>query len=449
MQNCKIRMDFDTVIGRIKPMHAVNRVPCVPYDDHANNLFDKLAEAGVPYVRLHDVGGQYGGAHYVDISNVFPSFDADENDPASYDFTLTDRLLDELTGRGIEPFYRLGQTIENYQHIKPYHIYPPADFHKWARICEHIVRHYNEGWANGFHMDIRYWEIWNEPDNQPDVKDNPMWKGTEEQFFELYDITSRHLKACFPGLRIGGYGSCGFYALTGADCSAIAHSSPRKEYFIGFMERFLDYAAAHGSVIDFFSWHSYASNKDNVRYAAYARRRMNEAGYPDCEIFLNEWNPGIALRGSQKDAANILSGMCCMQNTPTDMCMYYDAQMVSPYCGLFDPVKHDVFNAYYAFYLFGKLYALQKQTVCEVLQGEGTEPVPEVFALAASDGKTRAALIVNSTGETVRAELRLHGAAKESVRVLAVDEEHRCEPVSEKADALTLPPYGIRYIEYI
>ena len=41
---------------------------------------------------------------------------------------------------------------------------PPKDFRKWAQICEHIIRHYNEGWADGHKWDIRYWEIWNEAD---------------------------------------------------------------------------------------------------------------------------------------------------------------------------------------------------------------------------------------------------------------------------------------------
>ena len=41
---------------------------------------------------------------------------------------------------------------------------PPRDPARWAAVCAGIVRHYNEGWAGGFRHDIRYWEIWNEPD---------------------------------------------------------------------------------------------------------------------------------------------------------------------------------------------------------------------------------------------------------------------------------------------
>ena len=44
------------------------------------------------------------------------------------------------------------------------HNAPPKDFEKWAHVCLNIVKHYNGGWDNGFHDQIKYWEIWNEPD---------------------------------------------------------------------------------------------------------------------------------------------------------------------------------------------------------------------------------------------------------------------------------------------
>ena len=90
----------------------------------------------------------------------------------------------------------MGVTIENQCYIRAYHIHPPKDFGKWARICEHIIRHYNEGWANGFHFGIVYWEIWNEPDNGL-PGENQMWTGTDEEYFALYDVTAKHLKKCF------------------------------------------------------------------------------------------------------------------------------------------------------------------------------------------------------------------------------------------------------------
>ena len=58
---------------------------------------------------------------------------------------------------GTETFFRLGQTIEH--QIKKHGTLPPSDFGKWAQICEHIIMHYNEGWADGYNLGIKYWEI--------------------------------------------------------------------------------------------------------------------------------------------------------------------------------------------------------------------------------------------------------------------------------------------------
>ena len=186
----KIKFDFEKVTGPMRPLHGICNAPILGTDDA---LFHYLGEAGIPYSRLHDTGGRYGGYVFVDIENIFRNFDADVDDPASYDFPFTDWLLAELMKQGAEPFYRLGATIENSYALNAYRIIPPKDPHKWAEICAHIIAHYNEGWASGFHYNIKYWEIWNEPDNSPDMMNNPMWRGTKEQYFELYEVTAKLL----------------------------------------------------------------------------------------------------------------------------------------------------------------------------------------------------------------------------------------------------------------
>lgn len=279
-------------------------------------FFSSSSRPGCPTPGSHDTGGKFGGAHYVDVENIFPDFDADETDPASYDFAFTDRLLEEMAKYHIKPFYRLGATIENQHFIKAYHIYPPKDFAKWARICQGIIRHYNEGWANGYHFGIEYWEIWNEPENSPIPEENPMWKGTPEQFYSLYETASKHLKAAFPSIKVGGYGSCGFYGIDKDNVFTQALSSPRVESFLTFMDGFLEHCRCTGSPLDFFSWHSYGDVEDNLRYAAYAKERLTQYGYGEAEVLLNEWNPDIKEKGRLRDAANIAACMCAMRKPP-------------------------------------------------------------------------------------------------------------------------------------
>ena len=213
--NCRgaaVKVDLNSPVGPVKPVNGVGQPPMQGLPKKGA-LMHYLKEAGIPYSRLHDVGGLIGGV-YVDIPNVFPNFAADENDPASYDFAFTDALLRELTANGVEPFYRLGVTIENFIRAGIPHrrAVPPPDFAKWARICEHVIRHYTEGWANGSRHKIPYWEIWNEPDNEIAGKDNPLWNAPFSEYIRFYGVVAPYLKANFPHLKIGGYGSCGFFA---------------------------------------------------------------------------------------------------------------------------------------------------------------------------------------------------------------------------------------------
>lgn len=140
-----LKIDQTKVLGKLKPMNAVNNGPVRAPKAQARGNFDAYAAAGFPYARLHDANlcYSYGGPHVVDITAIFPNFDADENNPDSYDFLLTDRYLSNIVDAGTKVFYRLGQSIEHW--AKKYDIFAPKDFHKWARICEHIILHYNVG----------------------------------------------------------------------------------------------------------------------------------------------------------------------------------------------------------------------------------------------------------------------------------------------------------------
>ncbi|MBR6588043.1 MAG: hypothetical protein IKK82_11560, partial [Kiritimatiellae bacterium] len=147
----EVKVDFNREMGRVKPVNGVGQPPMVGKLT-SWSMMHYLKEAGIPYSRLHDVGGWLGGGMFVDIPNLFPDFDADENDPANYRFAYTDSLMKVLVENDVEPFFRLGVTIENFAYygFPPVNILPPKDYAKWARICEHVIRHYTEGWADGF-----------------------------------------------------------------------------------------------------------------------------------------------------------------------------------------------------------------------------------------------------------------------------------------------------------
>lgn len=427
MKNITISIDRSIEKGKIKPMHGINNAPFSGADC---SMFHYLTEAGIPYSRLHDTGGILGAGVFVDIANVFPNFDADPYDPQSYQFKFTDHLLKALTDAGVEPFYRLGCTIENFQKtVSPMRIFPPKDPKKWAIICELIIRHINEGWGNGLHLNVQYWEIWNEPDNEPNPADNPMWKGTMEAYFQLYEVTANHLKSCFPHLKIGGYASCGFYEILNQKSASQANVSSRTGYFIEFFERFLSHISSksHKAPLDFFSWHSYADRDSNILFAEYARNMLDKFGFNTAESILNEWNPGIDMRGTLKDAANIAAMFIVMQNSPVDMLSYYDGYIHTAYGGMFNPLTQAPFKAYYSFKAFNSIYCLENQyaLVGEASHGQVAEGV---YAIAAAKDARSAIMLVN-TGEACLVTLPSHFSGK--YQVLMLDEEHNLACIDE------------------
>jgi len=381
--------------GRIKKLHGVGQPP---FTGASFGMFKYLKDFGCPFSRLHDVQGVYGGGRWVDIPNLFRNFDADPEDPASYDFTFTDLLMKALLDNGVEPFFRLGVTIENQCTIKSYRIDPPKDPLKWAKICEGVIRHYNEGWVNGYHMNIRYWEIWNEPDNSNNPKENMMWTGTMEDYFTLYGTASKYLKERFPDIKIGGFASCGFY---GIDADRNDPKSARNIYYLDFADTFLEYVKNHNCPLDFFSWHSYGSIENTVRYVDYATKLLEKYGYGDVEQSLNEWNCQPNARGSAKHAALTAGMMLALQNTPMETAMFYDARYgTSIYGGMFNPLTGEPFKAYYSFMAFAELYKREVQT-------ELTMEIPGVYGLAAGTAEDGCIVLSNTNAEETEAVLEL------------------------------------------
>ena len=338
----------------------------------------------------------------MDIPNVFRDFDADENDPASYDFVYTDRLITGLINAGVAPYYRLGVTIENHAVIKQYRQEPPKDFAKWARICEHIVAHYIDGWADGFYYDMPYWEVLNEPDSGHGFRGRiaPMWWGTPEQYYELYEITAKTLKIRFGDrIKVGGYSMYGFYYVT--DTEQEREENPIHEYRMDFFHGFMKHIKEHNVPLDFFSWHSYYSVEKTLVHADYLAEQLKKYGYPETESHLSEWNTDCKTRGTGHHAAVLSAMMLGMQRRAADMLCLYDAKINGgDYCPFFNPITFQPWHGYYAVVAFSKLYTLGTEIDLAV------ENAPEKFyAVAATNGKKGAIMISNTTGATQPIEI--------------------------------------------
>lgn len=431
-----IAVDFTQRLGPVRPLQGLNNGP-VGYDGSVD-VSHYYRELAVPYVRLHDPNWPH--PREVDIPQVFPNFDANPEDPASYNFGPTDSYLQAILNTGARIVYRLGVSIEHAP-IK-YYTHPPADFEKWARICLGVIRHYTQGWAKGIHRGVDwgvdYWEIWTEPDIGANL-----WSGTFEQYLELYEVTVRAIKAFDPSLKVGGY-------------AAANVASP-------YVPQFLGYCRDRDLPLDFFSWHTYTTSPEQLAAnARTVRRLLDEHGFTATESHLNEWNyvgfdwetiflPGhefirrdaFERQKNEEGASFVAASLIRLQDAPVDVVNYYDAQPFTLFCGLFDyygcPQK-----TYYAFKAFRRMLDYP-QRVKSVVAEENTK----LYSLAATDvERKRAALLVsNFGGSDGECLLQMRGLRVDPgavCRVSMLDSDHNLDLVS--TDTLDPADGGIRVL---
>ena len=454
MQN--VVFDFQKKIGKFKPMNAVNNGPIKNADgaQGANN-FIAYKDAQIPYARTHDSAHcpDFGGPHIVDISKVFPDFNKNPYEPSSYDFELTDYYLEAIVSSGTKVFYRLGESIEHTK--KKYNVIVPADYYKWAVICEHIIRHYNEGWHYGFHYGIEYWEIWNEPDNDnnPNATDccfaGNTWSGTYAEFFDFYKVVATHLKSRFPNLKIGG--------------PALAWYKNTK-----FIEGFFNAMTKGERVpLDFFSWHSYSQDPSTVaQRAEFFREILDQYGYTETESVLDEWNflrgwsgqsyiDGVRGVISERGAAFVAAAMIYGQNSSVDMMMYYDARP-SQFNGLFDFYTYDTLKSYHVIKMFSEFVRLHDQTYVE-------SDDAEIVTMCGSKGEKCLAMLtyyprqndwpVQVDAKIKTVNIKLKNTVSEKFKVYVIDAGKTMEEnfvVAENGTlSMEIQPYGIVYLESV
>lgn len=389
MSKREIRVDFNKKCGRIKPLHCINGGPRSGGYNLPVDFSDEFGAMEIPLVRTAGSAGEYGLNQYINIHCIFPDFTADENLEESYNFLPTDLYLASIRNTGAGIFFRLGESREPYS--RKLYARPPIDPEKWARICEHIVMHYNEGWANGFKLGIKYWEIWSAPDR------TECWSGTRQEYYELYRITANLLRERFPKIKIGAYGAGGFYSLNRLDASEEMKS------YIPFMQEFFSYitAPATAAPLDFFTWTCYTTSPEEIAlHAQYARAHLDGAGLRRTRSFICEYNTvdnggePPALRSSTP--SELGAALVMAQKSVADMMMYSSSDVYARDNALFsmdDHINPHHYASYNVMCYFSRLYRLG--TAVE----SGNDQRKELYSLAATDGNEGAVMMVTRSYE--------------------------------------------------
>jgi xylan 1,4-beta-xylosidase len=385
-----LQVDAGKVIGTIRSFQGLNGPPS-PVMAGLPNLVEQYKELRVDQVRTHDFMGpteidskfekanallawlipdsaqRAGVVKAGNAGIIFPNWSADPEKAESYNFAPTDKVLAAIHASGAEIYYRIGRSWGA-------NINPPADFDKYANVLKHIAMHYNQGWANGFRYEIRYWEFWNEPDGL-------FWTGTPDQFYTLYGKTALALKSVDPTLKVGGVGK------------AFPYDDG------GYREGFIDYCAAHKLPLDFYSWHTYTDSSadpyDAIRLAKRIREILDSHGFPKAESILSEWNLTPDFTDAEKarlqgieNAAYIGAVLSYFQDAPIDHAHFYRGD--AAWMGLFDPQGH-YFKTAYTFQAMAKMLDTPERLAVEGADTFGYA----ALAGRSQDGSTIQILISN------------------------------------------------------
>jgi len=431
--------DFSKFMGEVKPVNGVCNGP--------SKLTAKyFKRAHIPFARLHDMRTHFHAC--CDIPSIFRDFDADENDPGSYDFALSDYYIEQILACGTDIVYRLGSSME--QGAFRFYNNPPKDSAKWARICEHVIRHYNEGWADGHHYGIKYFEIWNEPDGcGSDRAMDGQWSGTPEQFAEFLAVAATHLKKCFPDLYIGSYPSCNIL-------------TPERE---AFFRTVFSYLREHRVPIDFCPWHCYGDDPERTkRYIEKVRTLLDEYGYHNTFQICTEWNyfwirPGLwaefeldggeylfeelfQTASSHIGAAYSFAQMLTFQKSEVRLAAMHRADALSMYCTMFNiyGVPQKQFSAFYA---FDALRSLGTE-----VYSEASDSADGVYAAAAENAEEGSIGIAQYRGAWRSYTLDVRGLIPDAVYTVEkylTDDRHNFEPIGTE----TGTPASIHWNTYL
>ena len=390
-----VAVNFEATLGKIGMLHGMNNGPLM----HQGDFGEEYDEIGVPFVRFHETHSP--STKCIEVPFIFRDFDADENDPANYFFGVTDQVIKAAVDHGITVMYRLGMGTEASR--PQIFCVPPKDHDKWARICLNIVRHYNDGWANGFHYGIEYWEIWNEPDLKQ------YWSDTPESYVDLYDKTARAIKGFDPSLKVGAFSVAGVVTNGGGEFGRV----------------FFEHVTKHNVPLDFFSWHFYSEFFDKIELKSRTSRDIiRRWGYEGkIENINSEWH-GVGLHGeSQKwdlsDTKRICSAVCnvgamiIMHRYGVTKAAYYDPENRGSLCGVWD-IHMNKQKQFYGFKAFGELYRLG--TECESSVDESG-----IEVLAARNGEMGRILLANQSAESEVYTMDLTGLPPADMRVYRLD----------------------------
>ena len=204
-----------------------------------------------------------------------------------YNFTYLDQVFDTMREHGCRPFLELGfmptalASGTNSVFWWEGNVTPPSDWSLWSDLLDAVFSHLIERYGA---QELRLWpvEVWNEPNLEKFWQD-----ANKENYFRLYEVSVKTIKAIDERIRVGGPAICG-----GSD---------------HWIEDFLSFVHDKDLPLDFFSRHLYSGltptlQSPDVLYQYLSkpsrliedlrsvRERIDKAGFAGLELYITEFN---------------------------------------------------------------------------------------------------------------------------------------------------------------
>ncbi|QKG56491.1 beta-xylosidase [Hymenobacter sp. BRD128] len=254
-----ITVDVAKPLGPMPPVWAYFGYdePNYTYMPDGQKLLTELAALSpVPvYVRAHNLLTTGDGTAALKWGST-NAYTEDQKGRPVYDWTIVDRIFDAYVKRGMKPIAQIGFMPEafsthpvpyrhhwkpgdNYNDIYTGWAYPPKDYQKWSELVYQWVQH-SVARYGAAEVKTWRWELWNEPNIG-------YWKGTPEEYNELYDYTEAAVHRALPAASLGGPETTG----PGWDKAAaylrgfLTHCVSGKNYATGRTGTRLDYISFH------------------------------------------------------------------------------------------------------------------------------------------------------------------------------------------------------------
>jgi xylan 1,4-beta-xylosidase len=290
-QSVRIEVRADQSEGALPPVwnYFGYDEPNYTYAPNGRKLLGELAalDRAPVYIRTHNLltTGDGSAALKWGSTNVYSE---DASGRPIYSWVILDRIFDTFHAVGVKPLVEIGfmpQALsthpEPYRHGFPQSdiftgwAYPPKDYQKWSEVVFQLVHHLRQRYGDA-EVKTWLWEVWNEPDIE-------YWKGTQEEYFKLYDFTVDSVLRALPSARIGGPDSTGPGNAKAADFlrAFLEHCAHQKNYANGKV----------GSQLDFISFHPKGSPKwqgDHVQMGISQQLAAIEQGFKITASF-PEW----------------------------------------------------------------------------------------------------------------------------------------------------------------